>query len=187
MAKIEYNPLVEKMRGTLRNLTFRQQNGQLIISKRRSAQTTPLTPDQEATQTRFSHAAEVCKVALQDPAQRAFYEPIAASRKQPLFSVLMADYLNTPAVDSVDSTAYHGHVADPITMAARDDIGLVGVVVEIKSAAGASLEHGPAVPIGNKWVYHATTVVPAGTSVTIYATATDHAGQTGQRGAIVTV
>ena len=187
MAKIIYDPSIQQVRGTIAGMTYKKSGGQLLITKRAIATEKPPTSDQIAVRERWKAAVTTSKAALTDPVKRAFYEQMTDGVPQRIFSVAMADFLIGPAVDVLDVTGYHGHVGDTIKMTARDDLGVVSVSVEIKSAAGVSLEKGQAVQSGTDWVYHATTAVAAGTSVTIFATATDHAGQAGQRGTTATV
>ena len=72
-----------------------------------------------------------------------------------------------------------GRVGDPARIVTLDDFEVVSVDVVIRDAADAVLEQGPAALVDGKWTYAATTVVVAGETVTIEATAKDHPGNPG--------
>jgi hypothetical protein len=68
-----------------------------------------------------------------------------------------------------------------IGVRARDNFEVLGVKVRIKDLAGNVLEEGAAVVEEAHWVYTAGLEVPAGQTVVIEATATDHAGHSASK------
>ena len=86
---------------------------------------------------------------------------------------------NSPSIKAQDLSAYHGQPGDIIKLITSDDFGVVNVHVVIANALGTTLESGNAVEAAvgtGHWTYTATTVVPAGTTVTVKVTATDRPG-----------
>lgn len=130
---------------------------------------------------KFRLGALYAKGVKADPAQRAFYEGLAASRGGRLHVVIMTDYLKAPVVKAIDLDGFKGVIGDPIRVTALDDAQVVVVTVEIRDQDGTLLEQGPAVEAGDKWVYATTVAHPADTPVTITATAVDRPGNKGSK------
>lgn len=130
---------------------------------------------------RFRHAAAYAKWAKADPEMGAFYEGLAASRKVGLHALIMTDYLKAPVVETIDVSAFTGAAGGKIAVKASDDCGVVSVGVELRGPDGGLLEQGPAVYDRETWVYQPTGTYPAGTPVTITATAVDRPGNKGMK------
>ena len=141
-------PSPRQVRGKIGDLVFRSYGGDTVLSRLPDLSGVVPTAGQEAQRVRFRDAAFYGRVVLEDPPARAFYEEIAARRKQPLFSVIVGDYLNSPVVDAIDAAAYAGATGDPILVRAHDDVAVMQVMVTLTDDAGAELETGPAVPDG---------------------------------------
>jgi hypothetical protein len=139
----------------------------------------PIPESQQQVIDRFRLGARYAKGVKADPAQRAFYEGLVASRGGRLHVVIMTDYLKAPVVKAIDLDGFHGMIGDPIRILALDDAEVASVTVEIRAEDGTLLEEGAATEVGEKWVYAATAVHPTGTPVTITATAVDRPGNKG--------
>jgi hypothetical protein len=94
----------------------------------------------------------------------------------PVFALTVADFLNAPAVDEIDLSAYTGKAGETIRITASDDFGVAGVAVAIHDTYGAVLEQGAATATDGVWNYVTTTSLPAGHQVSIDVTATDRPG-----------
>jgi hypothetical protein len=80
-----------------------------------------------------------------------------------------------PMVGAIVDSGYHGAIGDTIVVSASDDVAVTAVNVRLKSATGAELEAGAAVPVDGAWRYLATSAIPLGTTLVIEATASDAA------------
>lgn len=179
MARVKLNPIVDRVQGAFGDIVFRTFDGNTVISRRPEAPEGPPSPGQAAQRARFRDAAFYGRVVMADPPARAFYEAVAKQRKKPVFSVIVGDFLNAPAVTSIDDGAYTGATGDPIVVQAQDDVEVTGVTVTITDDGGTVLETGPAAADEWRWRYDAQTDVPTGTTVTITAVAMDRPGNTG--------
>ena len=114
---------------------------------------------------------------MTDPETRLHYEAAAKAKGTPAFALAVGDFLNAPAVDEIDLSAYTGQAGEKIAIRAHDDFALAGVTVVIHKADGTALEQGLALA-GNDsvWSYTTTTALPAGQSVLIEVTANDRPG-----------
>ena len=54
------------------------------------------------------------KLVMADEQARKLYEQVAKSRHQPLFSLIMQDFLNDPRVDEVELSVYSGQSGEKI-------------------------------------------------------------------------
>jgi len=94
-----------------------------------------------------------------------------------LESVLALPHLlPSPKVELIELLDYHGQIGDPIFFATSDDFGMSNLYVVIRDDQGHVIESGDAAQFddcSDCWDYRATVSVPSGTSVTVYAIATD--------------
>lgn len=186
MARVKLNPIIDRVQGAFGDIVFRAYGRDTVISRRPGPSGLPPTPGQEAQRVRFRDASFYGRVVMEDPLARAFYEAIAKRRNQPVFSVIVGDFLNAPVVDEIDVSAYAGAIGDPVVVRAHDDVEVVGVQVTLTDAAGTELETGPATADEWRWRYVAQTAVASGTTVTVTAVATDRPGNTGSESVEVT-
>lgn len=180
MAKLSLNSALKGISGRIDNWVYRKYGDRTVLG-RRPEFSGPPTVGQQAVRDRFRAAAAYAKTVLADPVQRVDYEALARARSFPLFALIMGDYLNPPEVTAIDLADYHGQVGNVIRVEALDDVAVQAIGLEIRDATDAILEQGPAVLSAGRWTYAATTVVPAGATVTIQATATDRPGHPGAR------
>jgi hypothetical protein len=166
--------------GRLGQWTFYRRNGRLVAS--RVPSTRPEATDaQLGVQRQFRLAAAYARTVTEDPLLRPRYETLATARKTSVHQVAMADALRLPVVDSIDLEGFKGMVGNPIRVVAFDDVDVMEVSIEIRAADGTVLEQGAATLDGGKWVYVTTVAYPAGTPITITATAVDRPGGRGSK------
>lgn len=166
--------------GRLGQWTFYRRNGRLV-TRRVSTSRAEATEAQLEVQRQFRLAAAYARSVSEDPLLRTRYETLAASRKTSIRQVAMADALRIPVVDAIDLEGFKGMAGNPIRVIAFDDVDVMDVSIEIRAADGAVLEQGAATLDGGKWVYATTVAHPAGTPVTITATAVDRPGGRGSK------
>lgn len=178
MTEAHLNETLEGYRGSIGRLVFKRYKGRTIVSRKPVITKEP-TPGQIAHRERFKEATAFAKSAAANPMLRAFYEPIAKARDITIYTLAVADFLNTPEFHSIDLSGYKGQVGNLILLKAVDDLGLAGVIVRISAQDGTPIESGQALEQGagsGKWIYTATTPVALGTSIFIEANGVDHAG-----------
>jgi hypothetical protein len=86
------------------------------------------------------------------------------------------ELLPSPKIEVIELTNYQGDLGDPIFLATSTDFGIWKLHVVIRDDKGNVIESGDAAPFEDApdcWEYVATTDVPSGTFVVVYATATD--------------
>ncbi len=177
MAKVKLNPVLENLRGQVGDLVFKRYQDEVIISRKPSLPTNPVSsPEQVGQRERFRQAARYGKAVFDDPALKALYEQQAEAKGLPPFAVTVSDYLNAPTIDEINLSAYAGKVGDIITIRASDDFAVVSVDVVIRLPDTTVLEQGPATYDRGYWRYTATQGTPAGQLPTIEVTALDRPG-----------
>jgi hypothetical protein len=90
--------------------------------------------------------------------------------------------LNPPRIEMIELSLYKGQIGDMILLGTTDDFGIDNIRVTIRDYRGNLIESGYADADDDGsgvWNYFATASVPSGTSVIIYATATDRFGAVG--------
>jgi hypothetical protein len=175
MAKVNFNPWLDDVRGAYGRLLFRKRYGKVGVSRKAVPSGLPSTVAQIAVRERFRQAAAYAAAVLKDVLLRQPYVAAAKERNTSPFGLAVADFMGLPKVTEVDLAEYHGQVGDPIRVRASDDFGLVAVTVTIKNEAGATVEQGLAVNEKGIWVYRATTVAPVDQTLLIEAGAKDRA------------
>ncbi|MBL8080249.1 MAG: hypothetical protein JNM55_19925 [Anaerolineales bacterium] len=177
MAKVKLNPIVEQLRGQVGELVFRRTFGKVVVGRKADTEGREPSPGQLEVRDRFREAALYGRVALANPATKKLYADAADKKGKPVFSMVMADFLNAPSIDEIDVSEYTGAQGSPISIRTEDDFMIDRVTVNISDVNGAQLENGDAALDPNgRWVYAATSTVPAGTDVRITVTATDRPG-----------
>ncbi|WKZ34963.1 MAG: hypothetical protein QY332_15210 [Anaerolineales bacterium] len=178
MAKVKLNPIVEQLRGQIGDLVFRRAFGKVVVGRKAAPDERDPSPAQLEVRERFRAAALYGRMALADPAARQLYEDAAGKKGKPVFSMVMADFLNAPSIEEIDVSEYSGAQGSPIYIRTEDDFQIERVDVGIADTDGAELEAGPAAleADSGRWVYRAAQNIPAGTNVRITVTATDRPG-----------
>jgi hypothetical protein len=175
MAKVNFNPWLDDVRGAYGRLVFRKRYGKVNVSRKAAPSELPSTAAQTAHRLRFKEAAAYAGAVMKDALLRQPYLVAAKARNTNPFGLALADFMGLPKVTEVDLAEYHGQVGDPIRVRASDDFGLVAVTVTIRTEAGATVEQGLAVNEKGIWVYRATTVAPVDQTLIIEAGAKDRA------------
>lgn len=178
MANSSLNSALHHISGAIDRWVYRQFRGKTVISRRPEGGQEP-TPAQAIVRERFRLAADYATQTAADPVLSAPYEAKAFHLKVPPREVMVADYLRSPVVKSVNLAGFHGAVGDAIAITAEDDMEVISVHVAIRAADESVLEQGPAVLQGNTWVYLATTARGLGETGSIVVTATDRPNHTG--------
>ncbi len=159
--------------------SFRQRAGKTILAKQRGASSKPPTAEGLAIQSRFKTSVNYALIAMKNPVTKAAYAA-AAPRGSSAYNMALADAAQSPVVNQIDSTNYHGAVGDTLVIDATDNFKVTAVVVTIDSAAGALIETGNAVLDENKnWIYTATVANAAMAGSKITAVASDLPGNIG--------
>ncbi len=179
MAKLTLNSALQGIRGRIDNWVYRRFGDRMVIARRPEFRG-EATAAQVAVRDKFRAGAAYARGALADPVTQALYQAAAKSRGVSAFAFIMGDFLNSPKVSSIDPSSYRGKVGDPLIVGATDDFEVVSVAVVLRDATDTVIEEGPAVMVGGRWTYTATQAVAGGSSVTIEATAKDHAGNAGK-------
>jgi hypothetical protein len=177
MAKMMSNPAVGHLRGTVGDLVFVQQRTGDVVVRMRSRRRAPKREQEAANQQRFREAVAYAKsVWATQPELKGRYQAEAKLTGRQGFNLAKADYRLLPSVDDVGLTGYRGNIGETIGIKATDNFEVRTVGVMIRELDGTMLEQGPAVPSGGQWVYRSQTQVPAGQTVVVEVTATDHPG-----------
>ena len=181
MANVKLNPAFESIRGKVGDLVFKTFEGREIVASMPDFGDRVFTDAQKAAQERFRKATGYGKTVMADEQARKLYEHVAKSRHQPLFSLIMQDFLNDPRVDGVDLSAYSGQSGEKIYVLASDDFEVAAVHVAISRESGEPIESGAAMKATDgtgRWMYTTTASAPPGTPVKIQVSVTDRPGHT---------
>ena len=176
MAKVKLNPVLEQIRGKVGDLVFKRYEEEVVVARKPDLSGRVPTPGQAAHRERFRLAALYGKTVFADPVKKTLYENAAKAHGKPVFALTVSDFLNAPAVDEIDLSAYTGKAGEPITIRASDDFEVAGVAVAIRDTCGAVLEQAPACQSDGVWRYTTTKTLTAGVPVMIEVTATDRPG-----------
>lgn len=190
MAKVKLNPLLEQIRGQVGDLVFRRYGDEVVISRKPDMSEVELSEAQLAQRARFSQAALYGRMVLADPQAKALYEDAAKAKGQPVFSLMVADFLRAPNVDEIDVSAYSGATGDEIYIHASDDFDVQAVEVALSDAGGNLIEGGAATESptdSGRWLYTASVDVDPGTTVRFLVTASDRPGGSAQAEEMVEV
>lgn len=189
MAKTPVNSALGKVHGKLDGWVYRVLEGDTVIARPPTIDPNlEPTEEQEAVRERFRRASLFAKGVFADPARKAAYRDLALRRGFPasrLFAFIVQDYAVPPRVTGIDLQGYQRTPGGVIRVFAADNGEVMSVTVTLKAADGTVLEAGAAVARDAGWDYAATTVVAAGTPLTIEASATDRAGNVTTRTEVV--
>ena len=116
------------------------------------------------TESVLSYRREMAE-AVSDTIKANFIDGVKTFVTEERFLTTSPELLPPPKIEVIDLTSYQGKIGDPIFihLVIRDDKGNV-----IESGNAAPFDDAP-----DCWDYIATADVPSGTSVIVYATATD--------------
>ncbi len=114
--------------------------------------------------------------AVSDTIKASFIEGIKTFVTEERLLTTSPELLPSPKIEVIDLTNYKGHIGDPVFLATSADFGIWNLHLVIRDDKGNIIESGNAAPFEDApdcWEYVATTEVPSGTPVNVYATATD--------------
>ena len=184
MASVRLNRAIDGIRGRIGGLVFKRYGDGTIVARMPDIEGLKVTDAQKAVREKFRRAAWYGKTVMADDQARAQYEEVARARKQPLFSLIVEDFLRTPTIDEIDLSAYTGQAGEKIFTRTSDDFDVVAVRVAISKASGEPIETGAAVKTAGdpgRWMYTTTASVAPGTPMKVEVGATDRPGHTGTR------
>jgi|KBSSwiStaDraftv2_1062776.scaffolds.fasta_scaffold34043_3 hypothetical protein len=114
--------------------------------------------------------------AVSDTIKASFIDGVKPFVTEERFLTTSPELLPPPKIEVIELTNYQGNIGDLIFLATSADFGIWNLHVVIRDDKGNVIESGDASPFEDApdcWDYVATVAVPSGTSVTVYATATD--------------
>ena len=177
--KIELHGMVKKATGEWDGLVFKKVFGKTVAVTKPSTSSEP-TAGQLAQREHFKQAVMYARSALADAVLGPVYAAAAFAKQTPVFGLIVADYLNHPSIDEVDTLQYIGQVGGIIHVATSDDFGVVSVDISIcDTRDGTIIERGQAVesiPGSGHWIYIATNQAPAGIEAGFQIIAKDRPG-----------
>lgn len=180
MAKAKFNPLLEALAGVLGDVVIKRYGRKFVIAKKPVFTHRIFSAAQKQNQGRFKEAAKYAVTALGDSETSEAYREEAKRCGTTARSIAVRDYLNMPQVEDIDLRAFDGRTKGKILVRASDDVAVMRVEVTISDQEGNVLEQGPAELLAGKiWKYVSTISVPAGTTVTVGASAFDRPGHSG--------
>jgi hypothetical protein len=180
MGYVSENDLIEGIRGRVGNKIVFRKLGSRTIASRRPSRGLISNDKQLAHQERFKLAAQYAKAKMLDPAAKAMYDAIAATREATSsFAIAVGDFLKAPEIKEINTGGYTGKVGDVILVKAIDDVKVTSVKITIAKADGTLIETGASVlaPGEVDWKYVATQVA-AVPGVKITVAVTDFPGNT---------
>ena len=181
MASVKLNPAFDEIRGRFGNLVFKKLRDREYMARMPDLSGQVVTDAQKVVREKFRRASWYGKTVMADDQTRKLYEEVAKSRKQPLMSLIMQDFLRDPRIDEVDLSAYSGQSGEKIYVRASDDFKVAAVHVAIARESGEPIESGAAVTTDGdpgRWLYTTTASAPPGTPVKIQVSVTDRPGHT---------
>lgn len=138
---------------------------------------------------RWRQATAYASAVWQDPVLRKFYETLARKRYAwRAYNLATGDFMNPPEIVGVELHDYTGRRGGTIAIRTVDDIGVIGIRIEIRDTSGKLWEYGLAELAPEPRVrrddtvakrqgrYTATQDIPAGTELEIEIGADDRAG-----------
>jgi hypothetical protein len=172
MPAIHFNPLQP---GALGRVILRRWGDKMIFARPPSVKP-KATPARLRQRQRFVEASAYSKGLFNVPARLAPYEAIAEAKQQPLYSVVMTEFLRDPVIKAVVIDDYHGQVGDTLVVRTRMDLPLAKVTLALGGADDAEIETGEAAGRAGEWSYTASRPVPAGTTLALRVTVLDTDG-----------
>jgi hypothetical protein len=173
MAKIDNNPLLQGVKGSLgKTMVVKTARGKLIMANRPKKTTKAPSEAQASYRQRFLEAVFYAKGQMQDAVQAALYATGISTKVTSAYGVAVADYLAAPKIVSVNTDEYVGVVGNTIVVRAIDDFRVVSVQLVLRNESGAVIEQGHAVidpQNAMHWIYTITQAqaAVAGTSVRV--------------------
>lgn len=179
MAKIKLTGPVVGISGSMDEMVFVTRKGQTIAYMKKKKKKGEPSEAEQKRDDKWAVAQAYARSAMDDPEKWELYKTVAKEKNTTPFLLAENDYRNAPSFRPLDLQMYRGRVGDPITILAKDDVGLISVEVKIEKQDGTDIEQGVAVEKGVRtgiWVYTATQAVPEETDLFIEVVGWDHTG-----------
>jgi hypothetical protein len=157
-------------------------NGRVIIKNRPVRKMSDPTEKQVVVQDKFLQAAQYAATQMANPEAKALYKARVGGKIRSAFAAAVADFLNPPKVQSINTDNYLGTIGNSIVISVVDILMVTKVKVVISNASGAVIEQGEAVKDlrGNSQYEYTTTVSnPTLAGTKIRAIAFDFPGHSG--------
>ena len=176
MGAIKFHPYIQTVVGRYGSVIHRRlPKGKLITVMPKSTPPKPPTPARAAGQQRFKEAATYGKLVLEHPTRSVPYKEKGAATHKPPFALILGEFVKSPLIRLVDTSAYHGQVGNPIDVRGREDL-IATVEVLLRGEGDAELDTGEATMLGGAWRFTAGIAIPLGTAITVEVKVTDTSG-----------
>jgi len=179
MKPVVFNPMIEKLRGSLGGLVFRRYGDRTFLSRKPDMSHVEPSPAQRAMRDRFRQAVAYAHGAMSDPLTAQPYRQAAERAGSRAFVLAVGDYLAAPTIETIDLALYNGRPGDQIVIFAHDDFEVCTVTIRILDPSGRELESGPAQPGSfacGPWLYTAQRALASPGQVVVHAAAADRPG-----------
>ena len=141
MAKVTLNQLLNKVRGHIGGLVFRQRpDGMVIIGQSPKYRKGKGSPKQKAHRERFREAAKYARWAAKEhPIYAELAAGVGASSWKSPYNFALSDWFEAPVIHRIE------RASDRIRVQASDNILVTRVRVSVLDEAGKVLERGEAI------------------------------------------
>jgi hypothetical protein len=167
------NIVTEGLSGRIKQLVFRQWQGQTVVASAPSPSSIPATAGQQLTRVTFREAAIYAKAVLTDTVIKLAYKA-KTKRGQSPYNLAIADFFKPPTIGNIDASAYTARAGSFITAQVTDDFQVASVEVRFENASGQLVEAGAAVLMEDGLHYRYTTTAAVanitGNKITFIAT-----------------
>jgi hypothetical protein len=139
MAKVERNPLLQGIRGTLGNVVFRQMpDGSTWISGIPDFSRRTFSQGQKEHQSRFKEAAAYARSAAKT---ESIYARLAKGTTKNAYNIALSDWFNPPVIHFIERRVGR------ILVNASDNVMVTRVHVQILDVEGNTVQEGNASPM----------------------------------------
>jgi len=116
VAKVKSNILLDGVSGKEgESLVFRQVRGVTIVAKAPDVSRRTVSPAAKKHLNKFQRAKDYARQQMRDPKVKAAYH------------VAIGDYMNSPKMELIDVSSYHGRMSDIIRVLTTDDFQVTRV------------------------------------------------------------
>ena len=172
MAKVENNPIVRGLSGSIGDAVFRQMpNGETWVSGKPDFKGRKFSPKQKQNQGRFREAVAYARAAQKT---QPIYAQLAAGTVKSPYNWALSDWWNPPVIHSIERKEGR------IRVQASDNVMVAKVMVSILDEAGKAVEKGEASQVESSewWEYEVSSSMyqVSGSEYRVIAEAWDLAG-----------
>jgi DNA-binding beta-propeller fold protein YncE len=165
-------------------ITVRKSNNRVVVTNQPKRKKAKLTTALRVQRKNFKMASLWAIGQAEDPESRELYAKGVRGKHESPYTVALADYMNSPEVDSIDTGKYKGTIGDVLNIKAFDEFEVTKVEVKIVDAKGNVVEQGEASADPTFrlwWQYKAVAANPSRAGTKITAIAYDRPGNTGTK------